>query len=167
MYVVLHDTGASNYAEYDTVFIFQLTLTTVYKYLMYFKQYLQPRALNLYHFDQCCFTFSEFKAWKIDVEKVDRAQFVVTRGSKACRGGKRSVCACSRSGTYTSPVAERKRQLKSQGSKKCSKTCPASITVTGQEGDLTVRYYPTHFGHEKSLCHLHLAVDERQQIAGN
>jgi len=39
--------------------------------------------------------------------------------------------------------------------------------IVNERGSLfTATYFPTHYGHEKKLCHLTLASSERQQIAG-
>jgi len=110
-------------------------------------------------------TREEFMSWKADEEKKDTAKFVMKSGASTTSSGLRSVYFCNRSGHYVSQSAG-KRQIKSQGSSRSGQSCPASMIVNERGSLFTATYFPTHYGHEKKLCHLTLASSERQQIAG-
>lgn len=75
---------------------------------------------------------------------------------------------CNRSGTYL-PKQERVRRIKSQGSRKMNRTCPAKLIVTKKNCNDTINVYfiPTHIGHQIDLKHLNLHKEDRLRIAQN
>lgn len=79
--------------------------------------------------------------------------------------GSNVVYSCSRSGTYTTRSTG-KRQLKSKGSRKCGRNCPAAMVLEQRNGMFAVTYYPTHYGHDQNLSHLFITSEEKQLIAG-
>jgi len=119
--------------------------------------------------DSCQLTFTceeDMMAWKREQERKSTACFVARRGGQATLGGMTASYYCHRSGTFTGTQGTGKRQLKSQGSCRSGKHCTACMAVIEHKGTYTVTYFPTHYGHEKLLGHLHVQSPERLQIAG-
>ena len=110
-----------------------------------------------------CTYCAELMLWKSDEEKKSTTKFVKRNGGHKTATGFSSLYHCNRSGNHASHSTG-KCQLKSQGSSRSGECCPASMTITEEDGSLKV--LSTHHGHEGMLCHLTLTTSERQEIGG-
>ena len=73
---------------------------------------------------------------------------------------------CNRSGHFETQSTG-KRHIKSQGSVKINAHCTATMVETTQEYyPIQVKVCQTHYGHSKTLGHLNLTTEDKQQIAG-
>lgn len=72
---------------------------------------------------------------------------------------------CNRSGVFKAKD-ERKRQLKSQGTRKIGYHCTSCIIVRDYGTHVTADYYSKHYNHDALLCHIPIPNAEKQIIAG-
>lgn len=102
-------------------------------------------------------TFSsdeEFLAWKYEEETNNRCSYSRYRSYNIQRA-KYVDFFCSRSGFYKDKN-QGLRGRRAIGSKKINACCPAQIKVKYLDGEVTVKYLPTHVGHDNKLCYMNL-----------
>lgn len=108
--------------------------------------------------------FEEFENWKNNIESKTSSRFTTLR-SKSLSSGKYIKYACNRSGYYT-PVQNRTRSLKTQGTNKINGICPAvMILQVSESGKCTCKFIKTHIGHNSDLGHIYLSPLERKMCA--
>lgn len=111
-------------------------------------------------------SFEEFIAWKTQLEKTTRSQFVKKRATVSTKNQEVIKYFCHRSGSFTSE-SKGLRHLKTQGSNKINGYCPAfiKVNINKNEQKCQVLFVDTHVGHENDLGHLVLTSNEREVLA--
>lgn len=108
-------------------------------------------------------TLDEFEAWKKNLEKVEKCDYIHESGKKSREN---SQWQCHRSGYFT-PVKKPKRRLAKKGSKKIDGFCPSSIHLikNSTTGFYEVTFISTHVGHDNDLEHVRFDSEIREEIA--
>lgn len=108
---------------------------------------------------------SEYTAWLEDIERKTSTSYFTRRSKTLSDGSRKSILICNRSGDFKSK-GEGKRQMKSQGSCRMGKYCPAEIILLEHNDEYKVMYRPNHLGHDFILGHVKTPASIRSQIAG-
>ncbi len=110
-------------------------------------------------------TFVEFLEWKSKVEKTTNVYYIKSSGMKLSTKNKFQYYYCSRSGNFNTRGMG-KRCLKSQGTSKIDAYCTSKIVLQYYEDCIQANFVTTHYGHDFSVGHLRLSLQEREAIAG-
>ncbi|XP_050065717.1 uncharacterized protein LOC126554715, partial [Aphis gossypii] len=111
---------------------------------------------------------SEFEKWKQDLEQHTSSMYTLDRATSQLRDGNlRNYYYCHRSYNYRSQGNDI-RHVKSMGSNKIGKACPAMLKVTISNSDKTVftQFWKTHCGHVEEIGRIRLDHMTRTLIAG-
>jgi hypothetical protein len=106
-----------------------------------------------------------FHAWKSEYCTETNSEYKLNATNKLKNGNKNCFYQCSRSGFHSSE-GNNIRRIKTKGSIKIGRYCPAKITAqinVNQKVD--VEYLNTHIGHEQNLRHLKLTKHDRDNLA--
>uniref|UniRef100_A0A0A9VWY5 Putative zinc finger transcription factor protein 17 n=1 Tax=Lygus hesperus TaxID=30085 RepID=A0A0A9VWY5_LYGHE len=110
---------------------------------------------------------AKFEEWKRSIEQRGDVKFVIRTTVRSSE--KRTIYfRCNRSGKVRLRVTsdDRKRERKSQGSRKIDSHCPARITASvTTDGRVTVLFCKSHFGHEMKLAHIPIPSPVRRKVA--
>lgn len=138
------------------------------------KEYIQH--LNVQHRSnltiqtQCFDSMYSFNAWKSEISRKSHADFVTHRGKVKNRGPyviERFYCSRSKFPKQLQNTGFRKRNLKSQGSRKIGSTCSAFIfaKILTKTGEVVVECCLQHHGHADDIRHLQLSTELRNSVA--
>ena len=74
--------------------------------------------------------------------------------------------SCNRSGHERKSRGTGKKQMKSQGTSKLGNICTCQLSVNVYDAcNVSVKLYPSHYGHEPEVGHLRLSDSARKAVA--
>lgn len=148
------------------------TCYTSFKYLKDLREHLVQSHDFVSETEELSFqTNDKFERWLEETCKKDKVQYILTRGVKKMTTelGSGKICwySCNRSVRCVGKAIEkeRKRTIKTQGSRKLNYACTSQIKLTEMDGFCFVTYYKTHYRHDKELKHLRITKSEKEVIA--
>ncbi|XP_050300050.1 uncharacterized protein LOC126738662 isoform X2 [Anthonomus grandis grandis] len=108
----------------------------------------------------------EFYKWKNSEESDSTARWIKACGTKNQRNGTPIYFYCNRSGKRrVLDAGKRKRAMKSQGSCKIDASCTSAIILKHVAEGIKIKYFKTHYGHDKKMAHIPLSKDDKNMIA--
>uniref|UniRef100_A0A6M2DPT9 Putative mudr-1x sp n=1 Tax=Xenopsylla cheopis TaxID=163159 RepID=A0A6M2DPT9_XENCH len=106
----------------------------------------------------------DFYTWKEDMEDDTTASFVKTRGLCQTSDYKKIYYHCNRSFSFVSQ-SKNIRALKSLGSNKMGKACPARMIAAFYQTGVVVDFWESHVGHTKDVGRMRLSNTFKNSIA--
>lgn len=130
----------------------------------------QHADINLDFKEKIFYSDESFEKWKADIERNSQSHFSKQNGERVLSDGRVSmIFHCNRSGSFI-PKTDRKRRIKSIGTQKMGKTCPAYISAHKQTineaVEIVVKYQSIHVGHKKEIERIGLSRNEKGMLAG-